>query len=300
MDALGALDSLSEDESFEEIAEPVLEKPLDFQALQPHLGKESAEDAEGLDRIYIKFKEQLSTTAAADGEVQTSNEPPESRDPSNDEFPVLQLSNTRRPMPASLVDGAYEKSQPQKILDYDIEQSEGDLRLQSLLQGSDELFQKQASKRPSCRCSAGRTFAKLLLPASSVTGVVLLNLVRLRELQIEYCPLLRKSEDLALSYEVILATGHLLKCQCYAYRAIHLERGGAEEVRRECRGGSSTEPSRLLLGGRSALQALPTRRQRTAVEALLTWMARSRTGAVDHHGDFNDGAEEASEALLDT
>ncbi|OLQ03248.1 hypothetical protein AK812_SmicGene13794 [Symbiodinium microadriaticum] len=134
----------------------------------------------------------------------------------------------------------------------------------------------------------------------SLQKVVLLNLVRLRELQIEYCPLLRKSEDLALSYEVILATGHLLKCQCYAYRAIHLERGGAEEVRRECRGGSSSEPSRLLLGGRSAIQTLPTPRQRAAVEALLTWMARSRSGVVDHHGDFNDGAEEASEALLDT
>ncbi|CAE7709728.1 unnamed protein product [Symbiodinium sp. CCMP2456] len=134
----------------------------------------------------------------------------------------------------------------------------------------------------------------------SLQKVVLLNLVRLRELQIEYCPLLRKSEDLALSYEVILATGHLLKCQCYAYRAIHLERGGAEEVRRECRGGSSSEPSRLLLGGRSALPALPTPRQRATVEALLTWMARSRSGLVDHHGDFNDGAEEASEALLDT
>mmetsp|Transcript_62043 Transcript_62043/g.145568 ORF Transcript_62043/g.145568 Transcript_62043/m.145568 type:complete len:185 (+) Transcript_62043:48-602(+) len=148
MDALGALDSLSEGESFEEIAEAPLEKPLDFQALQPHLRKESAEDAEGLDRIYIKFKEKLSTTAAEDGEVQTSSEPPESRDPSNDELPVLQVSKMRRPTPASLVEGAYEKSQPQKILDYDIEQSEGDLRLQSLLQG--DFCRKCGMKM--CRC----------------------------------------------------------------------------------------------------------------------------------------------------
>ncbi|OLQ03253.1 hypothetical protein AK812_SmicGene13793 [Symbiodinium microadriaticum] len=147
MDALGALDSLSEDESQEEIVETPLEKPLDFQALQPHLRKESLEDAEGLDRIYIKFKERLATTATEDGEV-ASSDPPQSRDPQNDELPALQLSTTRRPTPASLVDGAYEKSQPQKILDYDVEQSEGDLRLQSLLQG--DFCRKCGMKM--CRC----------------------------------------------------------------------------------------------------------------------------------------------------
>ncbi|CAE7452211.1 unnamed protein product [Symbiodinium sp. CCMP2456] len=145
MDALGALDSLSEDESHEEMAETFLEKPLDFQALQPHLRKESEEEAEGLDRIYIKFKEKLATTATEDGEV-TSTDPPQSRDQQNAELPVLQT--TRRPTPASLVDGAYEKSQPQKILDYDVEQSEGDLRLQSLLQG--DFCRKCGMKM--CRC----------------------------------------------------------------------------------------------------------------------------------------------------
>lgn len=37
--------------------------------------------------------------------------------------------------------------------------------------------------------------------------MVLLNLVRLKDLGVEYCPLLRKSEDLALCYSVLAKSG---------------------------------------------------------------------------------------------
>ena len=64
---------------------------------------------------------------------------------------VSDFSNTlcrRRALEGSLVDSAYEKSQPQKILDYSTEQSEGDVRLQGLQQG--DFCRKCGMKL--CRC----------------------------------------------------------------------------------------------------------------------------------------------------
>lgn len=125
--------------------------------------------------------------------------------------------------------------------------------------------------------------------------VVLLNLVRLRELDVEYCPVLRKSEDLAICYEVALKPGgHLLKCQRYVYRARHLERGGAEEVRNECRT-HGCDVKRLVLGGEDTMKKLPDV-QKSVLRALLTWLASvlQRHDGPDHHGDWNDAAELAT------
>lgn len=63
----------------------------------------------------------------------------------------------------------------------------------------------------------------------------------------------------------------MLKCQRYVYRARHLARGGAEEVRLECRHGWASEPQRLVLGGAAALQRLRPA-HRSTVEALLAWL----------------------------
>ncbi|CAJ1356609.1 unnamed protein product [Effrenium voratum] len=136
--------------------------------------------------------------------------------------------------------------------------------------------------------------------------VVLLNLERLQELQVEYCPLLRKSEDLALCYEVARKPGgHLLKCQRFCYRALHLDRGGAEEVRRETRAAAATgsraggEPGRLVLGGMGALAQLAPA-QRSTAEALMAWLAKATdTDRRDGHGDFDDSAEEMSTKLME-
>merc|ERR1719221_579051 len=80
--------------------------------------------------------------------------------------------------------------------------------------------------------------------------LVLLNLKRLSELGVEYCPQLRKSEDLALCYNVVQRQGgHVLKAQGYCYRAIHLEHGGAVEVRRLCRQNAIGNIQELVQGG---------------------------------------------------
>lgn len=50
--------------------------------------------------------------------------------------------------------------------------------------------------------------------------VVLLNLVRLRELGVEYCPLLRKSEDLALCHWA--SERRVLEDQCHRCSCICL------------------------------------------------------------------------------
>ena len=53
--------------------------------------------------------------------------------------------------------------------------------------------------------------------------IVLLNLTRLEELGVEYCKHLRKSEDLALCYDVVQRQGgHILKVQSYCYRAVRI------------------------------------------------------------------------------
>ncbi|CAK9074167.1 unnamed protein product [Durusdinium trenchii] len=133
--------------------------------------------------------------------------------------------------------------------------------------------------------------------------VVLLNLVQLQSLQVEYCPWLRKSEDLAIAYQVAKEPGgHLLKCHRYTYRARHLARSGAEEVRRLCAEPRGPELPRLLLGGAEQRRRLPVR-QKSAVDALVEWLRRYRTaepvtGAVDAHGDWDDGADAASFQLL--
>eukprot|EP00435_Cladocopium_sp_Y103_P023204 s3466_g5.t1 len=109
--------------------------------------------------------------------------------------------------------------------------------------------------------------------------VVLLNLVRLQELGIAYCPVMRWLKRLE-------------------------ERGGAEEVRRECRvaarlyGGAAGDVRRLVLGGEEAMRKLPET-QKSVLRALLSWLAASLRsissfGSVDGHGDWNDGATEVA------
>eukprot|EP00971_Amphidinium_carterae_P146285 2899650-Amphidinium_carterae.3 len=84
--------------------------------------------------------------------------------------------------------------------------------------------------------------------------VVLLNLRQLRKLGITYCRYLRKSEDLALCFQVAQSPGgHILKAHCYCYRALHLEQGGAAEVRHDCRRGVSSLEGLLLDGDMSPL-----------------------------------------------
>eukprot|EP00929_Paragymnodinium_shiwhaense_P070678 TRINITY_DN35809_c0_g1_i2.p1 TRINITY_DN35809_c0_g1~~TRINITY_DN35809_c0_g1_i2.p1 ORF type:complete len:883 (-),score=180.16 TRINITY_DN35809_c0_g1_i2:1303-3885(-) len=140
--------------------------------------------------------------------------------------------------------------------------------------------------------------------------IVLLNLVRLQDLGAYYCPALRKSEDLAICYEVARQpSGNILKCQRYCYRASHLDHGGAEEVRRESMrnfaAGHATADE-LLRGGDAALRSL-TDGNRSSATAILQWLrnaqARNRAlGAAackDGNGDFLDGVELASEVLLE-
>lgn len=129
--------------------------------------------------------------------------------------------------------------------------------------------------------------------------VVLLNLVRLAELGVQYCPILRKSEDMAICYEVARTPGgHLLKTHRYSYRAVHLERGGAEEVRRESRRNGRATVSELALGGQAAVLRLPPG-QRASVEAILAWLqlAQARARQADAHGDLDDAMEGAARAL---
>lgn len=106
--------------------------------------------------------------------------------------------------------------------------------------------------------------------------VVLLNLPRLQELGVEYCLQLRKSEDLAMCYDILKRSGgHILKCQCYTYRAIHLEKGGAEEVRIESRSNSVPTVGELVQGGNLLdLKA----NHRVAAEALLDWLRSAKPG----------------------
>lgn len=100
--------------------------------------------------------------------------------------------------------------------------------------------------------------------------VVLLNLVRLEELGVEYCQFLRKSEDLALCYDVEQRQGgHVLKAQCFCYRALHLEHGGAEQVRHESRHNDVATVGELVQGG--SLDVLSPG-HRSAAEALLRWL----------------------------
>eukprot|EP00446_Apocalathium_sp_SHHI-4_P055365 CAMPEP_0177361732 /NCGR_PEP_ID=MMETSP0368-20130122/37334_1 /TAXON_ID=447022 ORGANISM="Scrippsiella hangoei-like, Strain SHHI-4" /NCGR_SAMPLE_ID=MMETSP0368 /ASSEMBLY_ACC=CAM_ASM_000363 /LENGTH=381 /DNA_ID=CAMNT_0018824387 /DNA_START=106 /DNA_END=1248 /DNA_ORIENTATION=+ len=112
--------------------------------------------------------------------------------------------------------------------------------------------------------------------------IVLLNLPKLAQLGVWYCPVLRKSEDLAICYEVARRPGgHLLKAQCYCYRAVHLERGGAEEVRSESRQNLRATLGELVLGGQGAVRQLPGD-QRATTEAILAWLqlAQSRRPAA--------------------
>ena len=69
----------------------------------------------------------------------------------------------RQQLPSSLVDSAYEKSQPQKILDYSTEQSEGDLRLQGLRQG--DFCRKCGMKMCRCVDYSERTRKRSMWPA---------------------------------------------------------------------------------------------------------------------------------------
>jgi len=125
--------------------------------------------------------------------------------------------------------------------------------------------------------------------------LVLLNLRRLNELGVEYCPQLRKSEDLALCYDVEQRQGgHVLKVQGYCYRAIHLEHGGAIEVRRLCRQNLFGTVKELVQGG--DLDVLSPG-HRSAVEALLTWLRRDQCPHSDALGDPDELAERASSAL---
>jgi len=125
--------------------------------------------------------------------------------------------------------------------------------------------------------------------------LVLLNLRRLSELGVEYCPLLRKSEDLALCYNVVQRQGgHVLKAQGYCYRAIHLEHGGAVEVRRLCRQNALGTVKELLHGG--DIDGLSPG-HRSAVEALLVWLRCDQCPQNDALGDLDDFADTASSVL---
>jgi len=125
--------------------------------------------------------------------------------------------------------------------------------------------------------------------------IVLLNLVRLEELGVEYCQHLRKSEDLALCYDVEQRVGgHVLKAQSYCYRAVHLEEGGAEIVRQECRYNEMCTVEELVLGGDLAVLR-PAHRK--VAEALLKWLRTAQRNAADRNGDHDDEGEAASEVL---
>jgi hypothetical protein len=133
----------------------------------------------------------------------------------------------------------------------------------------------------------------------SLQKIVLLNLTRLKDLGVEYCRYLRKSEDLALCYDVMQRQGcHVLKVQSHCYRAIHLEISGAELVRLGSKrnrtdGDYASLVGELIHGGE--MSALSIAHQK---KALIQWFSKAQQRGVDARGDRNDGSESASPILL--
>ena len=135
----------------------------------------------------------------------------------------------------------------------------------------------------------------LLDETLSLQKIVLLSLSRLKELGVEYCKYLRKSEDLALCYDVVQRQGgHVLKVQSYCYKALHLQAGGAEVVRLDCSRNRVATVSELVHGG--DLTRLSPAHQKVA-NALLEWQRHAQGAGVDVHGDRRDLSEDASPVL---
>ena len=136
----------------------------------------------------------------------------------------------------------------------------------------------------------------LLDGSLALQKLVLLNLHRLRELDVEYCKFLRKSEDLALCYDVVQRQGgHVLKIQTYCYRAIHLDHGGAEAVRGECKRNTVGTIGELIQG--ADLTVLSSAHQNVA-KALLQWLRDSQTQSTNVKDAKVDESEGASQMLL--
>ena len=71
----------------------------------------------------------------------------------------------------------------------------------------------------------------------SLYKIVLVNLQRLKQLQIAYKPELRAFEDISIATEVVDAGSMVLKCQSYVYRATSMKSGGCEQDRKAIRAG---------------------------------------------------------------
>ena len=126
--------------------------------------------------------------------------------------------------------------------------------------------------------------------------LVLLNIHRLRELGVEYCKYLRKSEDLALCYDVVQRQGgHVLKVQSYCYRAVHFEHGGADAIRAECKRNAVGTIGELIQG--ADLSILNSAHQIVA-KALLQWLRDAQLQAIESRSDKFDESEGASQILL--
>ena len=129
----------------------------------------------------------------------------------------------------------------------------------------------------------------------SLQKLVLLDLPRLRELGVEYCRYLRKSEDLALCYDVVQRQGgHILKVQSYCYRAVHFEHGGAEAVRAECRRNDVGTVGELIQG--ADLAVLSAAHQNVA-KALLQWLRNAQRQGFENCSDNLDDSERVSQTL---
>ena len=117
----------------------------------------------------------------------------------------------------------------------------------------------------------------------------------------EYCSpstivwYLRKSEDLALCYDVVQRQGgHILKVQSYCYTAVHLQHGGAEAIRAECRQGNLDPVGELIQG---ANLELLTPAHRNVANALLQWLHKAQMHGLDRQGGKLHEMDRASQAF---
>jgi len=102
----------------------------------------------------------------------------------------------------------------------------------------------------------------------SLCKIVLLNLAELRRLEVEYQQCLKMYEDICLTFQVLRAGGHTLKCQGFCYWAAHRAHGGCAEQRRR-RGETGTQIEDLMAP--AAFKRLPGTEQ-SAIRELFDWV----------------------------